>query len=209
MSGQRSFNALTALQKLETARNVLKSSPDNPALINDHAKQLGFALGNKRMEASGVRAINAVLDRLDNDEFHRDEDAWNEWSASESTFKKWKKRVLEVLLAYLDQHVIDSMSGQELEDLALVGARSRPQGELRKYQRMHAVPTAPGHPPLPNATLLGSSHPTPSHPSPSHHITSATSHHITSRVERGASAPCRRSSACIRSSNGSLTHCEG
>eukprot|EP00966_Prymnesium_polylepis_P252343 5833863-Prymnesium_polylepis.1 len=112
------------LETIEAARVAIRRPLVTQADVNHHARKVGIALGQQRMEQSSVRAVAAVLDRLDNSAYSQDEEAWTEWETTERTFRSWKQRVLAVLTA----GAVDFLSEDELQDLARVGAASRTQG---------------------------------------------------------------------------------
>ena len=77
--------------------------------------ELARSLGSVHPEIGSIRAIRAVLDKLEHPaQFRRDQDAWERHSASKRTFKTWKggiHRILDTAFA--------ALSPDELTDVAL------------------------------------------------------------------------------------------
>ena len=69
------------------------------------ARDLAHAFGAVHPEAGTLRAIQAVIDQLDNpSSFARNKDAYEKHGASQGTFNKWKKK----LAAFIVEEEVDT-----------------------------------------------------------------------------------------------------
>ena len=94
-------------EALSAARDsILADAADAPQLI----RKFAIACGTNRPEASTVKAIRAVIERMA-DKFTRDKDAWEAQGASKTNFKQWKKRINDVLVDELGQEDLEDLSG--------------------------------------------------------------------------------------------------
>lgn len=101
------------------------------------ARDLAHAFGAVHPEAGTLRAIQAVIDQLDNPaSFARNKDAYEKHGASEATFKKWKKKLAAFVVqeeVAIGTAAVDDAMGAELLD-ALVSYPAPPPE--------HPAPTA-------------------------------------------------------------------
>ena len=58
-----------AFQKVEAARTAIRDHK-SAADVDDHVRELAYALGLKHLEVGTLQAMKAVLDRLDNPDQH-------------------------------------------------------------------------------------------------------------------------------------------
>ena len=88
------------LLTFEAARRRLKGGDATAA-----ARDLAHAFGAVHPEAGTLRAIQAVIDQLDNpSSFARNKDAYEKHGASQGTFNKWKKK----LAAFIVEEEVDT-----------------------------------------------------------------------------------------------------
>ena len=104
---------------LDAARAALKDSASLP----DALRVLAESFEVNRPEASTLRAINAVLDKLDNpDKYCRDKLAWEQFDAKERTYRTWKRRLEPLVNAELeaaaDMELAPDAEAQLVSDMA-------------------------------------------------------------------------------------------
>ena len=105
---------LWQLAALEKARDAVSRNAGDRE-VTGSVIELARSLGSVHPETGSIRAIRAVLDKLEHPaQFRRDQDAWEKHSASKRTFKTWKggiHRILDTAFA--------ALSPDELTDVAL------------------------------------------------------------------------------------------
>ena len=90
----------------------------NSVQAADLMRAYAIASGTSRPEASSVRAIRAVIERMAG--IHsRDKDAWEANGASKTNFKQWKGRISRAAVDYLDAADLESL-GQALGESSQV-----------------------------------------------------------------------------------------
>ena len=98
------------------------------------ARDIAYAFGYVRPESGTYRAIQAVLDQLENpSSFSGNRDAWEKHGAGRGTFKKWKK----TLTAVLGTVVVDD------DDADLAAALDKSAARLAEPQDSQALQRSP------------------------------------------------------------------
>ena len=124
------------LLALEAARrqSVDWSSLPATAAAQAAARDIAYAFGYVRPESGTYRAIQAVLDQLENpSSFSGNRDAWEKHGAGRGTFKKWKK----TLTAVLGTVVVDD------DDDDLAAALDKSAARLAEPQDSQALQCSP------------------------------------------------------------------
>jgi len=114
---------MSSIAALDRARAAVRSRSDASA-CDAAMHDLAIALGTTRPETGTVRAIRAVVDKLEHpDAYPRDEDVYAAHGAKGRTFTLWKARFHSLALHTL----VDSLSSSDiLEATAYIAAPERP-----------------------------------------------------------------------------------
>ena len=108
------------------------------------ARELAYAFGYAHPEAGTCKAIQAVLDQLDNPLPLTNEAAWQKHGVGRGAFKRWKKHLL---LDFLGTVVVDSTDSSLASALESRDARlAAPQGYLAVSLPPQFVAHAPSEP---------------------------------------------------------------
>ena len=114
-------NALSALSDARSAVRA-RSDADAPVIM------LAQSLGASRPRPSTLRAIHAVLDKLEHPgAYARDQDAWEAHGASSSSYLKWKNSIHGLLLSA----AADVISDDDLVEFTAV------------HSALHSIPAEP------------------------------------------------------------------
>jgi hypothetical protein len=90
--------SLSAIHAFDEARYALKDPLRSEAEVILALRKLAAELGTTRPEQGTYRAIRSVIDKFERPEaFSRDQDAWELHGAKPRNFKKWKKRIHELV----------------------------------------------------------------------------------------------------------------
>jgi len=105
-----------SVEALDGARLAVRAREANDIAS---IRALAVVLGSPRPEAGTLRAIRAVLYKLEHPRtYPRDEDAWAAHGASRATFCKWKQKIHSLVLSI----AIDSLSNADVLEFTAVHA---------------------------------------------------------------------------------------